>query len=148
MSARSTLANFIRHAELFGIECVAETAVDYLCRSELERLQIELDAIERERKAGRFTVGKRRRRSELETVRYAAALAQELSERGLGRVALEQAIADKLGVSDAYARRVLKLGREMSEGAPKRPRKRPVQAESFATNRQSGVALPSAGVTA
>lgn len=143
--AHPSLEQFVRHAQSFGVECVAETAARYLTGAERDRLRIELDAIEAARATGRFTVGKRRRRTEVETARYAAALAQELAEQGLGRVALEQRVADKLGVSDAYARRALKLARTMSQTAENAPRKPTVQAVHFATKPESSIGVPLGG---
>jgi hypothetical protein len=104
-----------------------------------------VDAIEADRKRGRFTIGKRRRRSEIETARYAVALAQEFAEKGLGGLALEHRIADKLGISDAYARRALKLGREWQARAENAPRKPSVGAEKSATKRESGIPVPRDG---
>jgi hypothetical protein len=98
--ARPTLAQFIRHAELFGTDLVDETAANgllgaiadgYLDERELRRLRVELDTIEAGRRSGRYRVGRRRRRSRTET-RVAAQL---LAEDGLTRVE----IAEKLGVS-------------------------------------------------
>jgi hypothetical protein len=137
-----TFEQFMRHAELFGIECVFETAAEYLPVVEMDRLRIELDAIERERRHGRFTVGKNRRRSETETVRYAVALAQELAEAGLSSRAIGNKVADKLGLSDAYARRVLKPGGEMVGTSQIAPRKPFVQAKKSATKRESDSAAP------
>ena len=113
----------------------------------MDRLRIELDAIEAGRKSGRFNVGKRRRRSEMETARYAFALAQELAENGLVRTVVEHRVADKLGVSDVYVRRMLKLGRMMSEGGEIAPRNRPVQADVLATKPESGIGVQPAGIS-
>ncbi len=144
----SSLEMFVRHARSFGTEGVLESAGGLLCPSDLDLLRIELDRIEAERNPGRFTVGKRRRRSEAETTRYVLALAQELDEQGLCRVALEHAVADKLGVSDAYAARLLKRARSMSETAEIAPRKRLETAGNFATKRESGIGVPRSGFRA
>ena len=85
-----TLAEFIRHAELFGTVCVYETAETYLTRAELSRLQIEVDAIEAATKGRRFATRKRRRRPRRETQNAVSVLATE------GFTTLE--IAEKLGV--------------------------------------------------
>jgi hypothetical protein len=98
---RPTLERFVRHAQLFGTECVAETASDYLGPQAMARLRVELDGIERGRKSSAgFSVGKRRRRSREETT---AAIIQ-LSVEGL----VPGAIADKLGVSDSYVSKALR----------------------------------------
>jgi hypothetical protein len=95
-----TVSQFIRHAQLFGTELVFETASENgFSELELERLRIELDAIEAARKSGRFTVGRRRRRAPDETVRAA----RQLRSEGL----VVAAIADKLGISDAHVKRCL-----------------------------------------
>lgn len=97
----ATLEEFIKHAEKFGAECVFEVASSNgFSERELLQLRIELDAIEAARKGIRFTVGTRRRRAPAETVEAVLALAHE----GL----VVSAIADKLGVTDAYIRRCLK----------------------------------------
>ena len=96
-STLATLAAFVRHARLFGTECVAGTAADYLEPAELNRLMIELDAIDRGQKSSRgFRIGKRRRRRSDET----AAMVAQLRSEGL----VPSAIADKLGAAgnDAY----------------------------------------------
>jgi hypothetical protein len=173
VTAAPTLAQFIRHAERFGPECVLETAgqiwwselpspveltrllpaeVDRVLddrerifaayHDNVDRLRIELDALEAVRRGQSFTVGTRRRRSEIETARYAHALARELSETGLIRTVVEHRVADKLGLSDAYTRRMLKLGREMSGTPQNAPRKPSVQAESFATKPESDTGVP------
>jgi hypothetical protein len=96
------LTKYIRHAEKFGVECVFETAQDdgALSMRHLARLRLELDAIEADRKRGRFTVGARRRRSSDET----ATAVLMLRDEGL----VVAAIADKLGVTDRYVKRHLK----------------------------------------
>ena len=160
------LEEFVRHAQLFGTECVAETAAQewrrrlpapadlaWMAPAERQRvldegaavcgevladacrLRIELDAAEAEQKNGRYTVGKRRRRSEVETARYAWALALEWGENNRG---IERKIADKLGISDAYARRALNLGRTMAETPEKAPRNPSRQAAKFATKPEPG----------
>lgn len=135
-----SVAAFVRHAEQFGVEGVLESASGCLRRqSDLDLLRIELDAIERSRKSGRFTVGKRRRRSESETARFVDVMAEELAEQGLVQVALEHRIADKLGLSDAYVRRLLKTYRSGSDTGENAPRKPTVQAERFATKRETGI---------
>jgi hypothetical protein len=126
---------FIRHAERFGAECVYETARELLIPApvdltwltpaereqvldgrtgfaELTQLRAELDKIERERKRGRYTVGKRRRRSHAETYSMIVAL----REQGL----VEAAIANKLGISRKWLR---ELSGEQSETAQNGGRK-------------------------
>jgi hypothetical protein len=98
-----TLEQLIRHARLFGAECVYETGEQAgLSRQDLARLRIECDALEAKRTtaSGRFTVGTRRRRSEDET--RSAVLA--LSVDGF----VPSAIADKLGISDRTVRSYLR----------------------------------------
>jgi hypothetical protein len=98
-----TLAQLLRHARMFGTECVYETGEQAgLSRADLARLRIECDAREagRTSRTGRFTVGTRRRRSEDET--RSAVLA--LSVDGL----VPSAIADKLGIRDRTVRRYLR----------------------------------------
>jgi hypothetical protein len=89
---RPTLAEFVRHAELFGTECVYGTAEAYLAERELRRLRIELDTIEAGRRTGRYSVGRRRRRTRAETqVAIELLLADGLTRRE---------VAAKLGLSD------------------------------------------------
>jgi hypothetical protein len=84
--------SYHRHAEQFGTEAVYETTeMEGHGEQALARLRIELDALEAGRKAGRFTVGKRRRRSAEET----RAAVEALSVDGL----VPLAIAGKLGIS-------------------------------------------------
>ena len=98
---RPTLDEFVRHARLFGTECVEETASNYLGERSMALLRVELDGIERGLQSSRgYSIGKRRRRSAKDT----AAAVVQLSVEGL----IPAAIADKLGVQDAYVRRVLK----------------------------------------
>jgi hypothetical protein len=105
-----TIAALLKHAELFGAECVYETACQNgFSETELVLLRVDLDAIEARRKNGRFTVGKRRRRSPGET----AEVVSLLREHGL----VVPAIADRLGVSDAYVRRILGQSRTAEQGA-------------------------------
>src|SRR5438093_583041 len=93
-----TLAEFTRHAKLFGSECVYETAEMYLGKKELRRLRIELDETEAN-KRGRYgtIIGKRRRRSADETRDAVLALSEEGFVRGV--------ISEKLGVSESVVRR-------------------------------------------
>jgi hypothetical protein len=99
---RPALNQLIRHAHLFGTECVYETGEqEGLSSADLTRLRIELDELEAGRKSRLgFSIGKRRRRSSDET--RAAALA--LSVDGF----VPKAIADKLGISDRTVRSYLK----------------------------------------
>jgi hypothetical protein len=95
------LDQLIRHARLFGTECVYETGKEGLPSADLARLRIELDELDAGRKSKHgFSIGKRRRRSSDET--RAAALA--LSVDGF----VPKAIADKLGISDPTVRGYLK----------------------------------------
>lgn len=90
---RPTLQEYVRHAELFGIDCVYETAEELgLPAVDMALLRIELDDIEARRMGSRYTVGKRRRRSADETHRAVVAL----SVAGL----VTAAIADKLGIGE------------------------------------------------
>lgn len=101
------LASLLRHAELFGVEGVYETAgiSDPVDRA---ILRLELDAIEAKRKNGRYTVGRRRRRCVAETVELVALL------RAQGLV--KTAIADKLGISDDYVRKCLSKSATVENG--------------------------------
>lgn len=96
------LAAYIKHARLFGVESVYETAEEEgHGPNTLVLLRAELDAIERHRKSGSgFTVGKNHRRSAEETT--AAVLA--LSIQGL----VPGAIGTKLGLSTASVKRYLR----------------------------------------
>jgi hypothetical protein len=101
MNDRPTFDEFVRHARLFGTECVEETARHYLGERSMALLRVELDSIERGLQNSRgYSIGKRRRRSVKET----ASAVTQLSVEGL----IPSAIADKLGINDAYVRRVLK----------------------------------------
>jgi hypothetical protein len=92
--------SLLLHAEKFGPEGVEEIARLYLGPRRLARLQIELDELTATRKNGRYTVGRRRQRSEEET-----ALAIELlSVEGL----TTEEIASKIGVSSEHVQRVQK----------------------------------------
>jgi hypothetical protein len=95
-----SLEQFVRHAQLFGTECVHETAEGYLGPRALLRLRVDLDRIDRDRKAGRYTVGKRRRRDNDETRQAAIQLSVE------GKTTAE--IGDILGVSPEHAQRLVK----------------------------------------
>jgi Homeodomain-like domain len=99
---RPALNQLIRHAHLFGTECVYETGEqEGLSSADLTPLRIELDELDAGRKSRLgFSIGKRRRRSSDET--RAAALA--LSVDGF----VPKAIADKLGISDRTVRGYLK----------------------------------------
>jgi hypothetical protein len=100
MGGRLNLDRFLRHARHFGPEDIERVAAGYLPAEDLVRLRIELDALERTRKSARgYSVGRRRRRSRAET---RDTVAQLLAD-GL----VPAAIADKLGVSDSYVRRVV-----------------------------------------
>jgi hypothetical protein len=100
-SQMTTLKDFIRHAELFGTECVHETAEDHLPPSQLLRLRVDLDRIDRDRKAGgRYSVGTRRRRSAAETQQAAV----QLSVEGLTTAE----IGSKLGITPERAQRLVK----------------------------------------
>jgi hypothetical protein len=107
------LAEYMRHAELFGVELVYETASgNGFSERELARLRVELDAIEAGRKRGRFTVGSRRRRTPEET----AEAVRMLRDEGL----VIAAIADKLGISDRHVKRCLN-GSERPKNSPATP---------------------------
>jgi hypothetical protein len=96
------LDQFIRHAHLFGTECVFETGEqEGLSSADLARLRIELDELDAGRKSKHgFSIGKRRRRSADETREAAVALSVDGS--------VPKAIADKLGISDRTVRSYLK----------------------------------------
>lgn len=94
----SDLANLLRHARLYGTECVYETASNGLSEAERIRLRIELDAIERERKGRHRRPA--RRKGKAEATREAVQL---LFADGLNA----KAIANKLSLSDRTVRRYL-----------------------------------------
>lgn len=94
-SDRPTFNDFVRHARLYGTECVAEAASNYLGERSMALLRVELDVIRRGLQSSRgYSVGKRRRRSAKET----ASAVVQLSVEGL----IPAAIADKLGINDSY----------------------------------------------
>jgi DNA invertase Pin-like site-specific DNA recombinase len=101
-TAIPALDQLIRHARLFGTECVYETGEqEGLSTADLTRLRIELDELDAGRKSRHgFSIGKRRRRSSDETREAALALSVD------GFV--PKAIADKLGISDRTVRSYLK----------------------------------------
>ena len=114
---QATLDQLIRHAHLFGTECVYENGEqEGLSSAELTRLRIELDELEAGRKSRLgFSIGKRHRRSSDET--RAAALA--LSVEGF----VPKAIADNLGISDRTVRGYLKQsGATAYEGVQNLPK--------------------------
>jgi hypothetical protein len=51
----TNLYGFTRHAELHGVECVYETAIDYLDEAELEQLAGVLRGIDKKWRVGRQT---------------------------------------------------------------------------------------------
>jgi DNA invertase Pin-like site-specific DNA recombinase len=105
-----SLNAFIRHARLYGAECVYETASSNgFSERELALLRVALDAIERNRKNGRYTTGHQRRRSPEETIRTV----RLLCDGGL----VAAAIADKLGISDNYVRKCLRKSETAEKGA-------------------------------
>jgi hypothetical protein len=106
-----TPRQFARHAELFGPECVVETAAAYLPAAEVARLEIELARLNR--KGGKPRPAARRQRrttwSLLEQVR-------ELDRRGM----VSAAIADTLNVSDRRVTAILAQSQTSRNGARKR----------------------------
>ena len=76
------LDQLIRHASLFGTECVYETGEqEGLPNADLARLRIELDELDAGRKSRLgFSIGKRRRRSSDETRAAALALSVDGAE--------------------------------------------------------------------
>lgn len=93
----------LTHARKFGVDCVYETVAGRcdVTDSDLRRLQIELDAIEADRRTGLRGFGRpaRRRRRNGATAESVRLLAAE----GL----VVSAIADKLGITDSTVRRYL-----------------------------------------
>jgi hypothetical protein len=49
---RPTVEQFLKHARLFGVDCVHETAEEYLSKGELVLLGVELDGIRRGHRDG------------------------------------------------------------------------------------------------
>jgi hypothetical protein len=105
-----TLAQFRRHAELYGPACVVETARAFLSEAEVAELELEL----------RSTGGPRQRR----TTWALREQVEQLAKRGL----VAAAIADTLAISDRRVREILGKSRTTENGA----RKRLAQAEKFA----------------
>jgi hypothetical protein len=100
-----TLKKLIRHAQRFGTEEVFETAeADGFDPKTLALLRVELDRIDGTLRP--VDRPHRRRRTEAEAVLAAV----ELRNAGL----VIPAIADRLHVSDARARHLLRLGQEAS----------------------------------
>jgi hypothetical protein len=99
--ANPCLDDFRKHARLFGDEGVYGVATNYLAGEDLARLRVEIDEA-RANERGRYgtVIGKRRKRSADET----AKLALRLSMDGL----VPAAISEKLGISDSYARKLVK----------------------------------------
>jgi hypothetical protein len=115
-TVRPTLAAFVRHAQLFGPECVVETASGYLSEVEMSTLVLELALLA----SANGGVRARRRRT-TDTLR---AQVVALRERGL----VPAAIADVLAVSDRRVASILARSTPSENGA----RKRLNQAELFA----------------
>ncbi len=88
-----SLQEYLRHAELYGTDGVYESAeAEEHDSSTLALLRVELDALEAAARSGRYSAGKRRKRSREETTNAV----RLLSVGGLTR----REIAAKLGVSD------------------------------------------------
>jgi hypothetical protein len=96
------LDQLIRHAHLFGTECVYETGEEEgLSSADLARLRAELDEPEAGRKSRHgFKIGKRPRRSREEKMEAAVMLRAEGLTTG--------EIGTKLGVSADHAQRLLR----------------------------------------
>jgi len=91
MTATATLAEYVRHAELFGSECVYETAEVDLSGTELIQLDRELTRIDTERRR-RFGKVPQRKRMSLERKRQTVVW---LTNEGLPATR----IAEQLGLS-------------------------------------------------
>jgi len=104
-----TLKMFIRHAERFGPECVAETAAAYLPPAEVGVLEAEL-ALVGNRNGNRARARQRRSTPSLREQVLA------LRERGL----VAAAIADTLNLSDRRVRELLNGSGHRENRAEKR----------------------------
>jgi len=106
-----TLAEFIRHAELYGTELVYETAEDFLGESELMQLLLELNRIDGKPAPGhRFTKPTKRRR--LTTAQQIKA-AEYLRAEG----APNSRIATHLGVGVKRVETIFKEARRRAQEA-------------------------------
>jgi DNA-binding CsgD family transcriptional regulator len=92
-----TLEQLVRHAQLFGSECVFETGECCLGARELARLRTALDVVDARRRFGR------RRVSEIERTEQVRLLAAE------GRTSAE--IAASLGIGVRRVDRLLRIAR-------------------------------------
>jgi hypothetical protein len=125
---RVAFDSLLRHARLFGTECVYETA-GRMSDADRLRLRIELDAIDRKRKRGR---SRRHTGGKAEATRSAVLL---LAADGL----MPKAIANKLHVSDRTVRRYLDGGREQAGQQPKSASQtRTVERRSWPKTRNAG----------
>ena len=104
-----TLAEFVRHAELFGTECVYETAESYLSGTELVQLDRELTRIDTDRRK-RFGSVPTCKRMSVERKREVVAF---LDREGLP----DSRIANQLGVSERWVRALRKRHLE-AQGSP------------------------------
>jgi hypothetical protein len=101
---------YLRHAQLYGAECVYETAATHLPAGELALLRVELDRIDAHQPRGRFaSKTRKRRRSREETLAAAVAL----REQGL----VIGAIADKLAITCKVAKELLATHRRRQRAA-------------------------------
>jgi hypothetical protein len=105
------LRDYLRHAQLYGSDCVYETAATHLAAGELALLRIELDQLERRAVKGRFARKARKRRRSGEETLIAVVT---LREQGL----VVGAIADKLGISIKVVKELLATHRRRQRAAP------------------------------
>lgn len=106
-----TLAQFIRHAELYGTEQVYETAQDFLAESELVQLALELNRVDGKPTGKRFS-GKPKRRKRLSTEQKIQA-AEFLRAEG----APNSRIATHLGIGERQVERLFQQARERRRAA-------------------------------
>jgi hypothetical protein len=104
------LDGLVRHAEVYGIEFVYETATLYLAERDLVTLRLKLDGIA-------ATSGRRGARRRRRSRRELQVAALDLAERGFTRIA----IAEQMGVAVKTIDNVLAPGALSAAGASRAP---------------------------
>lgn len=111
----TTLANFLTHAEKYGTEGVFETAEDFLSKSELLQLAIQLDRIDGETRKKFAKRGRPKRLSVRQKIKAVDSMrAEDIPD---------SRIAKHLGVSERYVRKLASIEKKASgrERQPVRP---------------------------